>query len=221
MELPGLIRPAPADGALIDRLARMMGACFIEERWTQALLDSLGGDAAPERRLQVSQGIMTHDFAAAAPYGALWATPDEAACAGAYLKSDLGSEVWSDIEAAATAQFVSDVLTPSEAVGFLSAQRTLGAVSVFDWEEDRAGGRDFIHFYALGVDPAMRGSGAFRRLIEPFLAFADDREIPCYLETYSEKLRGLYEHFGFRLVDVRTASGCDLVERCMERPPAR
>jgi GNAT superfamily N-acetyltransferase len=221
VELPELTCPAPADHALIDRLARMMGACFTEERWTQVLLDSLGDDASPQRRLAVAQGIMAHDFAAATPYRGLWATPDEAACAGAYLKSDLGDAVWGDIEAAATARFVSDVLTPSETVGFLAAQRTLGAVSVFDWEEERAAGRDFIHFYALGVDPARRGSGAFRQLIEPFLAYADDHGIPCYLETYTDELRRLYEHFGFHLVDVRTARGCPLVERCMERPPAQ
>lgn len=55
------------------------------------------------------------------------------------------------------------------------------------------------HWYlmALGTDiskPGIRG-----KLIEPILLQADAEGIPCYLETFSERILPLFESYGFRI----------------------
>ena len=219
MELPGLICPTSDQTETIDRLACMMGESFMEENWTRTLLDALDGVANEPRKQEISTAIAQGDFTSGAPYQCCYALPDYSACAGAYLRSDLGDRTWSSIENDATVHLVENVLTPEESLLFIEESHRLRDVSVFDWEEGASQGNDFIHFYMLGVDVRKRGSGAFRRLVEPFFAYADEAGIPCFLETYSENLESLYQHMGVETVDVLTSPLTPLVERCMTRSP--
>lgn len=219
MNLPGLECPSAHDRERIADLARMMGESFLEENWTRALLDALGPGTTSERRLFVSSEIMRLEFTEGASIPACYALPDNAACAGAYLRSNLGDKSWSAFEAAAWERLARTTLTVEEAEKLAAEEARIAAVSVFDWEEEAACGSDYIHFYALGVDRTRRSSGAFRRLVEPFFTFADERGIPCFLETYSAQLESLYRHVGFETIRVFEEEGVDLVERCMVRRP--
>lgn len=219
MNLPGLECPSAHDCDRIADLARIMGESFLEENWTRSLLDALGSDTTPERKLFVSQEIMRLEFTEGASIPACYALPDNAACAGAYLRSDLGDRSWAAFEAAAWEHLARTSLTPEEAANLAAEEERIAAVSVFDWEDEAACGSDYIHFYALGVDRTRRGSGAFRRLVEPFFAFADEQGVPCFLETYSAQLESLYRHMGFETIRVIEDGRVDLVERCMVRRP--
>jgi GNAT superfamily N-acetyltransferase len=55
---------------------------------------------------------------------------------------------------------------------------------------------------AIGVDPVYQGQGFAGRLLRPMLARAEKDGLPCFLETQLEKNVTLYEHFGFRVVEV-------------------
>lgn len=61
----------------------------------------------------------------------------------------------------------------------------------------------FRHWYLaiLGVDPCFQGKGYAGALLNYRLAQADRENLPCYLETDSEKNAALYEHFGFKIVE--------------------
>lgn len=219
MNLPGLITVTPDQGDLIDELAHMMGTSFMEELWTIQVLSALGGDEAADRKLEFSRAVMREDFTLGAPYQCCYTLEDKAACAGGYLKSDLDGRSWNDIEDEAMERAMHAVLSRSEAEAIRTQVARMKDISVFDWEEKEAAGKDFIHFFSLGVDRAKRGSGAFRRLIEPFFAYADQHGISCYLETYSDRLECLYAHFGFETLFIFDDPAYPITERCMARRP--
>lgn len=94
-------------------------------------------------------------------------------------------------------------------------------VSDFSWMYQDIGkkNRDFIHFYAIGVDPNKRSTGAFRRMFVPFLEYATEHQLNCYLECYSEKTEGVYSHFGFEVVKRISDPALKVTERCMKKRP--
>jgi ribosomal protein S18 acetylase RimI-like enzyme len=57
------------------------------------------------------------------------------------------------------------------------------------------------YLYELGTDPATRGRGVGRSLLQPVLAQADKDALPCYLETCNEKNLSFYKQSGFTLFD--------------------
>lgn len=222
MNLPGIVTVLPDQTELIDALADMMGESFLEEKWTIELLSVINGADAEQRRLELSRAIMREEFTLGAPLQCCYALEDQSACAGAYLKSDLGERIWADLEEQAFRNFAKNALSESEAV-LLDAQTShMEPISSTSWEEDVAktlGVGDFIHFYLLGVDKTRRGSGAFRRLVTPFFNYADEHGIPCFLETYSGKLENLYAHFGFETIREYRSPEFEVYERCMLRRP--
>jgi GNAT superfamily N-acetyltransferase len=58
------------------------------------------------------------------------------------------------------------------------------------------------HWYlmALGVAPARQGRGLGRALIQPILTRADAEQVPCYLETFTERNVEFYQRQGFTVV---------------------
>ena len=220
MDLPGLIRITEADENLAKDVAFMMGESFLEEKWTATLLSSLHDiNASPERILEISRLLMFHEFMVGSSFGNCYTLPDISASAGAYLKSDLGNRVWSDLEEIAFDKLSRDYLTKQETETLLKQQEKMKGITVFNWEEEYSKGNDFIHFYVLGVDPKKRGQGGFRRLVEPFFDYADEHGIECYLETYSIPLEQLYQHFGFETVHIFRDPSFKIEERCMVRKP--
>lgn len=221
MHIEGLVSPGKDDVAMMNELVDMMGESFMEENWTRTLLDSIEG-ATYERKLELSRKTMRADFMCGIEYPACFATPDLAACAGAYLRSDLGEHTWSELEDAAHEAMAESTLSPAELACYIDTAEKIAPVSDFDWEAGRAaetGYDDFIHLYVLGVNKNARGTGAFRRLMEPIFAFADEKGVPCYLETYSDALIALYEHFGFKQIKTLETPGVEIKETLMERLP--
>jgi len=59
------------------------------------------------------------------------------------------------------------------------------------------------HWYlmAIGVDPGYQAKGHASRLIRAMLARIDKEDMPCYLETETEKNVALYQHFDFEVIE--------------------
>jgi hypothetical protein len=59
------------------------------------------------------------------------------------------------------------------------------------------------HFYlnTIGVMPEAQGKGLASKLIRPFLAQADTQGVSTYTETMTPSNVGLYEHYGFRVME--------------------
>jgi len=76
------------------------------------------------------------------------------------------------------------------------------------------------YLFFIGVDPSYQGKGFAGRLLRPMLDRLDTKKIPCYLNTQNEKNIGLYEHFGFRVIDQLTLPGTDILHTAMQRNPS-
>ncbi|MHA1791703.1 MAG: GNAT family N-acetyltransferase [Promethearchaeota archaeon] len=60
------------------------------------------------------------------------------------------------------------------------------------------------HYYLwmLGVKPAFQGKGFGKKLLHYILTRSREKGIPCYLETVKEKNVKIYEHFGFKVMEM-------------------
>jgi GNAT superfamily N-acetyltransferase len=79
----------------------------------------------------------------------------------------------------------------------------------------------YWYLRALGVDPVYQGQGFSSRLLRPMLERVENAGLPCFLETQEEKNIKLYEHFGFRVVEVGTIPGSNIHSWVMERKQGR
>lgn len=69
----------------------------------------------------------------------------------------------------------------------------------------------------IGVDPRFQGRGYASKLLRPMLAKIDEESLPCYLETLEEQNVGLYEHFGFKVIEESNVPGTGLTNWAMLR----
>ena len=217
MNLPGLETLRPEQTDELDALAQMVGTCFLEEMWYVTWLDVPG--MSDERKLAVTQAAIRSDYAVTAPYQCVYALADRAGAANVYLRSELPEGGWERLEEK-SALLMAATLTPEEGAVLGPRAEAMDLASSTSWPLERArADEDFIYFISAGVDPARRGTGAFRRLFTPFLDEADRRGLRCYLDCYTDRLEQIYGHFGFATVERRGAPGFNLVERCMVRAP--
>lgn len=77
------------------------------------------------------------------------------------------------------------------------------------------------HWYlgALAVDPAHQHRGIGSCLLQPVLARADARSVPCYLETQTEDNVRFYEKHGFEIANAGEVPGHPLKMWAMLRRP--
>lgn len=218
MNLSGLITVQPDQTEELDALATMVGTCFLEEMWYVTwleALDELGiGD---DRKLEITRAVIRSDYAVTAPYQCVYALPDRAGAANVYLRSELGDVDWTELEEESGA-LLAEVLTDEE-IGVLGPRfEAMDPISSTSWPLERADAdEDFVYFISAGVDPEKRGTGAFRRLFTPFLAYADEHGLDCYLDCYTDRLEQLYGHFGFETVERRSIDAFPIEERLMIR----
>ncbi|MBN1176691.1 MAG: GNAT family N-acetyltransferase [Dehalococcoidales bacterium] len=75
----------------------------------------------------------------------------------------------------------------------------------------------YMYLQLLGVDPAYQGRGYSSRLLRGMFARIDGEGLPCFLETQVEKNVGIYEHFGFRVVEEGLVPGSEVKSWAMLR----
>ena len=80
----------------------------------------------------------------------------------------------------------------------------------------------FPHWYLfpIGVDPVFQGKGYGSRLLRPMLARIDQENLPCYLETETEKSVSIYQHYGFEVVEKGIVPGSEVGHWAMLREPS-
>ena len=78
----------------------------------------------------------------------------------------------------------------------------------------------FKHWFlqTIGVDPQFQGRGYASKLLTPMLSRIDEESLPCYLETLEEQNVGLYEHFGFKVIEESKVPNTNLTNWAMLRP---
>lgn len=220
MNLSGLITVQPDQTEELDALATMVGTCFLEEMWYVTWLEALDElGIGTDRKLEITRAVIRSDYAVTAPYQCVYALPDRAGAANIYLRSELGDVDWTELEEESGA-LLAEVLTDEEIAVLGPRIEAMDPISSTSWPLERtAPDEDFVYFISAGVDPEKRGTGAFRRLFTPFLAYADEHGLDCYLDCYTDRLEQLYGHFGFETVERRSIEAFPIEERLMIRRP--
>ncbi|SMC57505.1 Acetyltransferase (GNAT) family protein [Papillibacter cinnamivorans DSM 12816] len=67
---------------------------------------------------------------------------------------------------------------------------------------DELGNQRRMHIVYFAVRPSARGQGVSSRLMKSVLQYADSQGLSLSLETHNTKNVGMYQHYGFRLVNV-------------------
>ncbi len=88
----------------------------------------------------------------------------------------------------------------------------------FSWQKEFIKGR-YFRVKIVAIDKALRGSGAFRRLITPHIEACDAGKTPMILETHNHNNLGIYRHFGFELVKTISSDKSPISQYCMMREP--
>lgn len=220
MNLSGLITVQPDQTEELDALATMVGTCFLEEMWYVTWLEALDElGIGTERKLEITRAVIRSDYAVTAPFQCVYTLPDRAGAANVYLRSELGDVDWTELEEESGA-LLAEMLTDEEIAVLGPRIEAMDPISSTSWPLERtAPDEDFVYFISAGVDPEKRGTGAFRRLFTPFLAYADEHGLDCYLDCYTDRLEQLYGHFGFETVERRSIEAFPIEERLMIRRP--
>jgi len=69
----------------------------------------------------------------------------------------------------------------------------------------------------IGIDPRYQGEGYATKLMKPVLNILDKKGLPCYLDTLDEKNVGIYEHFGFKVIEESNITNTHLTNWAMLR----
>lgn len=125
-----------------------------------------------------------------ATYGRVDATPGELA----------GVAIWLDGRPTTLRMLRAGMAVAPFVLGFRGFSRLLRCMSLAEALHRRAAPGPHLYLLELAVDPARQGRGIGRSLLEPALARADARGLPCYLETTRASNVPIYERFGFRVV---------------------
>ncbi len=77
------------------------------------------------------------------------------------------------------------------------------------------------HWYlgALGVVPECQGKGYASELLYPMLRRTEKEGLPCYLETQIAARVGLYQHFGFKVIDESEIPNTGITSWAMVKEP--
>jgi ribosomal protein S18 acetylase RimI-like enzyme len=112
--------------------------------------------------------------------------------------------------------------------GGMVLQKRLGKqimdrVMSFSTEVDRLHKKHapYPHYYLffIGVDPKYQKKRVASRLITPMLGWLDMQKLPCYLHTQNETNIGLYEHYGFQVIEQLVLPDSGIVHTAMHRNP--
>jgi len=77
----------------------------------------------------------------------------------------------------------------------------------------------YPHWYLqiIGVDPECRGQGFSSRLVRPVMERVDQEQMPCFLETNTEKNVAICSRFGFYVISKDKMPGTDVTSFAMLR----
>jgi len=83
---------------------------------------------------------------------------------------------------------------------FTSPSSALSLFSTLDELQIRHAPGPHLYLSSMAVAAEARGRGVASLLVRPFLALADESSLPAYTETVNPSNVGLYEHFGFTVL---------------------
>lgn len=91
----------------------------------------------------------------------------------------------------------------------------------FDEMQKRYAPEPHYYLQTISVLPEAQGKGLASKLIKPFLEKADSEYVSTYTETITPENVGLYEHYGFQVMEAYRVSKTDLRLWSFYRPARR
>ncbi|GAC41999.1 GNAT family N-acetyltransferase [Paenibacillus popilliae] len=172
----------------------------------------------PSTRVEVLKLFFRNYIELLYDYGGLYATSEKMEAVALVFRSErVGaswasrmSYTWGVARAIAKSLRMCRYISPA---GFLRALSGLRSMSSA-WLAS-LGDQPYLHLDMLVVQPQYRGQGWVRKIMSPLLAECRERRIACTLETQNPRNVGLYEHYGFTIVDTIQMRNSDLKQYCM------
>ena len=84
-----------------------------------------------------------------------------------------------------------------------------------DWYEKYLGKREVFVIQSIVIDKSSRGTGIFRKLLEPILKKYEEAHIPMVLQTHNPENVPQYEHIGFKVMEQASSPQIDLTCFCL------
>lgn len=88
------------------------------------------------------------------------------------------------------------------------------------WRKQACGGSNYYYIQLVAIDGSLKGSGTFRRLMEPVLTRLERESMSARIDTHAKDNIPIHEHFGFELVKAhREKSGAPISLYAMRKRP--
>ena len=101
----------------------------------------------------------------------------------------------------------------------MNLKKSRGAEN-FTWRKQICKKQDYYYIEMITIDRVLKGSGAFRQLIEPIITRMQHENKPILLDTHDKDNIPIYQHFGFELVlEHHSKHNPDLVQYSMVKWP--
>ena len=177
----------PAGPDRVPALAAMFGRAFVNE---PMMTWPFGSDGDVAGRMELAFRLY---FESIEPLGILWEAGE--GVGGMVMVPDDRIAAWE--------------VAQSDDARILAIAGVGGARyhSMWEWVIERTPGQGVWLLDALGVDPAVQGTGVGSALARHGLAMATEAGRPTFVETGTPRNVPFYEHLGFNLVDEGDAPG--------------
>jgi len=151
--------------------------------------------------------------------GEVWiAGENQGMLAGHYRKNE--NSLASIRPAFALIKNVRRALSKEDRVRLMSNVKKSNGAENITWRKRTCKKQNYFYIDMIAIDRTLKGSGAFRRLIDPVIARCQHENIPLLLDTHDKDNVAIYSHFGFELVgEYRSKSNPCMVQYSMIKSP--
>ena len=166
----------------------------------------------PSARREKGRYLLEFELRYGMNYGEVYATSPELEGVAVWLPSKYANiTTWRAIRSGA--------LRLRKAIGGDLMERLMKFSEFLDISHARQAPYPHSYLFFIGVSPAHQSKGFATKLIRPVLDELDMTATPCYLATQNPENIGLYEHYGFSVVERTTIPGSDVMHAAMIRKP--
>jgi len=167
----------------------------------------------PDKRKDILPAFYEYRLSFAIRHGMVYATSPNMEGIAAWLHSDIEElPMWQLIRSGGFKLF--------RKIGYKATSKMMPVKDYVTSLRTKNAGNKYLHLEILAVEPKSQGLGYSRKLLEPMFEHLDSKELPCFLETATEKNVPFYQNFGFEVVEEGTIPGTEVSLWNMIRKPS-
>jgi predicted N-acetyltransferase YhbS len=162
-----------------------------------------------QERKKISPHLFEISLRYCISYGEIYATSPSLEGVALWLPSEKAEMTLWKIFRTSGLSFLKDVLIASKSQKEIYSR----VMSFFDYASSlykRYAPFPQWYLMFISVDPKFQGKGYCSKLMKPMLAKLDKEHLPCYLENGDERNVPIYEHLGFKVLEVAKIPGTEM-----------